>query len=93
MNLNIGDMCYYEVKAQCGVPSFLPTSSNLTYLDIFTIEYDDSDSVVKSSSSPKPVGGVAAVPLPSPYVSLDPSDPEFGYMKSEYFDIYIDEDN
>ena len=81
MNLNIGDMCYYEVKAQCGVPSFLPSSNNLTYLDIFTIEYDDSDSIAQSSSSSlTPVGATAlSVPLPSQQVSLDPSNPVFGY--------------
>ena len=37
-----GDMCLFVVRAQCGIPSFLP-SGDVSNLEIYTIDYDDSD--------------------------------------------------
>ena len=84
------------------MPSFQPISNNLTIFDIFTIDYDDSDSVIQPSYySSTTLGGSSSsvklaapsVPLPSQYVSLGPSAPVFAYMDTKFFYLFIDYGN
>ena len=47
LSLRPGDVCFYTVRAECGLPSFQPMVDNTTSVmdgvDIFSIEFDDSD--------------------------------------------------
>lgn len=38
-----GEVCMYNMRAECGVPSFTPSGSSVADLDIYTIQYDDTD--------------------------------------------------
>ena len=46
MNQNLtfypGDVCFFTLRTECGLPSFDPQGSDASPgVDIFTIEYDD----------------------------------------------------
>jgi len=47
LNVNIsigpGEVCTYDVRAKCGVPSFFPDGQNIWDLKILSIDYDDGD--------------------------------------------------
>ncbi len=47
MNVNVsigpGEVCTYDVRAKCGVPSFFPDGQNIWDLKILSIDYDDGD--------------------------------------------------
>ena len=39
-----GDLCFFTMRAECGLPSFNPQGLNqIDNVDVYTIEYDDSD--------------------------------------------------
>lgn len=43
MVLYPGDVCFYALRAECGVPSFEPAGTDMDTLAIYTIEYGDND--------------------------------------------------
>ena len=55
------------------MPSFQPISNNFTIFDIFTIDYDDSDSVIQPSyySSTTLGGSSSSVKLAAPSVNVE----------------------
>ncbi len=65
-----GDVCIYSLRAECGVPAMEFTGAEVSTLDIYTIDYDDtdlSDSEVQSIDSINAAGsssGVAGIPVP-----------------------------
>jgi hypothetical protein len=68
MNLKNGEVCIYTVRAECGVPTFELVGSDMQDLDIFTIEYDDSDIYTEK----KPIEGTNTplIPIPGKNVSV-----------------------
>ena len=38
-----GEVCIFDVRAECGVPSFSAEGLNSEYLKISTIDFDDTD--------------------------------------------------
>lgn len=38
-----GDICFYAAHAECGVPSFAPSGTDVSDLDIYTLQYDDNE--------------------------------------------------
>jgi hypothetical protein len=61
-----GDVCFYAVRAECGLPSFKPSTQD-DDIDIRTIEFDDDEVEVEDSS--------ASTPYPST------NDTSINYMK------------
>jgi hypothetical protein len=43
ITLGPGEVCVYDVRAECGVPSFIPEGANSGDLKISTIDFDDDD--------------------------------------------------
>ena len=43
LNTQPGDVCVFNVRANCGNPAFSVTPNNKTGLETFIIEYDDWD--------------------------------------------------
>lgn len=43
ITLGPGEVCVYDVRAECGVPSFIPDGASLGDLKISTIDFDDND--------------------------------------------------
>lgn len=50
MNVNIsigpGEVCTYDIRADCGLPSFFPEGEGLLDLKIMSIDYDDGDTPI-----------------------------------------------
>ena len=43
ISLGPGEVCVYDVRAECGVPSFIPEGANSGDLKISSIDFDDND--------------------------------------------------
>ena len=43
ITLGPGEVCVYDVRAECGVPSFIPEGASSGVLKISTIDFDDND--------------------------------------------------
>lgn len=71
MSLDPGSICFYAIRAECGIPAFEPNDTD--GITIKTIEYDDGDCETSDSNAtdgskiPKPA---KKVPLSS-YSSTD----------------------
>ena len=62
ITLNAGDVCVYNLRAQCGIPSLeFETDQDWSNLDIYTIDFDDQD-LASTDISVKPSATSAAVP-------------------------------
>lgn len=56
MNVNIwigpGEVCTYDIRADCGLPSFFPEGEGLMDLKIMSIDYDDGDTPIDNITLP-----------------------------------------
>jgi hypothetical protein len=78
LQLLAGDVCLYNIHAQCGNPAFTPAGSDVSKLDIFFIEYDDHElyteefKITSSTPGASVTGrGVQTLYYPHPSVRLD----------------------
>ncbi len=78
-----GDLCFFTMRAECGLPSFNPQGLDMVNgIDVYTIEYDDSDvdSIIVSANDTQPT-------IPDPNSSTTKMSPKIPLpKKQENFD-------
>jgi hypothetical protein len=82
LTLYPGDVCFYAIRAECGVPSFEPSSTE--DVAIYTIEYDDDEITSDDTGSSS-----SGIPLPGK-TSLTSDDDPYNSYEDDYY--YGDED-
>ena len=53
ISLGPGEVCIYDVRAECGVPSFFPDGQDSWFLNIFSIDYDDGEVQTENFTIPQ----------------------------------------
>ena len=82
ITLNPGDVCVYNLRAKCGIPTLeFETDQDWSNVDILTIDFDDKD-LESTDFSVKPSANSVAVP--SANVSLTYYGPYYFYEKMNF---------
>lgn len=69
ITLNPGDVCVYNLRAKCGIPTLeFETDQDWSNVDILTIDFDDKD-LESTDFSVKPSANSVAVPSAKVYLT------------------------
>lgn len=61
-----GQVCVFTIRSKCGAPAFKPDGLALTGVDIYTIEYDDADVVMRNITVKNTSDTTITFPIPVP---------------------------